>query len=248
MRYFLFISYDGTRYHGWQIQPNAISVQATVEEALRKILRRPELSVVGAGRTDTGVHADFFALHFDSNEPIDPKILFRLNGVLPDDISANELRPVRPDAHARFSAISRTYEYRLSLRKNPFLRHTHYTPPYPLNFEKMNEAAATLLNYSDFTSFSRLHTQVKTNNCNVTEAIWFQRSPNEWIFRIKADRFLRNMVRAIVGTLFDVGRGKITVNDFQKIIEQKDRQKASTSAYAHGLSLIHIEYPNAIYD
>ena len=245
-RYFLQLSYKGARYHGWQIQPNAVSVQEVMENALSTLLRE-KISVVGAGRTDTGVHASFFVLHFDSsNETIDgEKFVFRLNSFLPGDIAVQQIYPVSQDAHARFSALSRTYHYYISTEKNPFTTETAYTYTVNLDMEAMNEAAKTLFGFEDFTSFSRLHTDVKTNNCKIMQAEW-SRAGEQLIFTVKADRFLRNMVRAIVGTLLEVGRGKMSIGEFRTVIEKKDRGAAGASAPAHGLFLAHIEYPEEL--
>jgi tRNA pseudouridine38-40 synthase len=241
-RYFLQIGYNGTNYHGWQIQPNANSVQATIENALSTILRE-EISVVGAGRTDTGVHASFFVLHFDSeNENLDSNLVYKLNSFLSFDIAVQRIWKVSDEFHARFSAISRTYKYFISTVKNPFKSLVSYQYNLPLNLDKMNEAAKILFEYKDFTSFSRLHTDVKTNNCKILFAEWTKEN-DQLIFTIKADRFLRNMVRAIVGTLLEVGKSRLTANEFRKIIEMKDRRVAGTSAPAHGLFLADIEYP-----
>ncbi len=242
-RYFLQLSYKGTRYHGWQVQPNAVSVQEVMEKALSAILRE-EISVAGAGRTDTGVHASFFMLHFDSGVIISDtcNLVFKLNRFLPPDIAVLKIFPVNSMAHARFSAFSRTYNYFISTEKNPFQIETSYLYTVPLDMEKMNEAAAVLFEYEDFSSFSRLHTDVKTNNCKIYQAEW-EREGSQLVFTIKADRFLRNMVRAIVGTLLEVGRGKLSAEDFRKIIEKKDRGAAGASAPAEGLFLSYIEYP-----
>ncbi|NOR76467.1 MAG: tRNA pseudouridine(38-40) synthase TruA [Draconibacterium sp.] len=242
-RYFLQISYKGTNYHGWQIQPNAISVQEVLENALSKILRE-KIAVMGAGRTDTGVHASFFILHFDvSNSEIDSvKLVYNLNSFLPPDIAVQKLWKVNNEAHARFSALSRTYKYFISTEKNPFNTEISYRYLKPLDLDKMNKAAQVLFDYKDFTSFSRLHTDVKTNNCKIFQAEWKQEN-SQLIFTIKADRFLRNMVRAIVGTLLEVGQGKLSIDEFQKIIESKDRGAAGASASAQGLFLVDIEYP-----
>ncbi len=242
-RYFLQCSYNGTNYHGWQIQPNAISVQEVLENALSKILRE-NISVMGAGRTDTGVHASFFILHFDaSNSEIDSvKLVYNLNSFLPPDIAVQKLWKVNNEAHARFSAFSRTYKYFISTNKNPFKVETSYRYLKELDLNKMNKAAQILFDYKDFTSFSRLHTDVKTNNCKIYLAKWEQEN-NQLIFTIKADRFLRNMVRAIVGTLLEVGLGKLSVDEFKNIIEIKNRGAASASAPAKGLFLVDIEYP-----
>ncbi|MFW5756390.1 MAG: tRNA pseudouridine(38-40) synthase TruA [Tangfeifania sp.] len=245
-RYFLQLSYKGTRYHGWQIQPNAVSVQEVMEKALSTILRET-IAVVGAGRTDTGVHASFFVLHFDSekNNLHQTNLVFKLNRFLPPDIAVSKIFPVNSMAHARFSAVTRTYNYYISTEKNPFHTETSYQYTVPLDVQKMNEAARLLFNYEDFTSFSRLHTDVKTNNCKIYLAEW-KRERGQLVFTIRADRFLRNMVRAVVGTLLEVGRGKISVEGFREIIEKKDRRAAGKSAPAEGLFLTHIEYPEEI--
>ena len=245
-RYFLQLSYKGTNYHGWQIQPNAVSVQEVMEDALSKILRE-KIAVIGAGRTDTGVHASFFILHFDTENgiPENLDIVYKLNSFLPSDIAVQKVWPVDDEAHARFSATSRTYHYFISTEKNPFVTETSYKYLKPLDVEKMNKAAQTLFNYTDFTSFSRLHTDVKTNNCKIMQAEWM-RSGEQLQFTIKADRFLRNMVRAIVGTLLEVGQGKLSISQFCEIIEKQDRGVAGASAPAQGLFLVDIEYPKNI--
>jgi len=245
-RYFLQCSYNGTNYHGWQIQPNAISVQEVIEDALSKILRE-KITVVGAGRTDTGVHASFFILHFDVENkiPVEFDIVYKLNSFLPSDIAIQKIWPVKSDLHARFSAASRTYKYYISRKKNPFTTETSHKYLKPLDVEKMNSAADVLSEHEDFTSFSRLHTDVKTNNCKIKLAKWSSED-SQLVFTIKADRFLRNMVRAIVGTLLEVGKGKLSIDDFRKIIELKDRGAAGASAPAKGLFLVGIEYPEDV--
>lgn len=242
-RYFLQCSYNGTRYHGWQIQPNAISVQEILEKALTTVLRE-QVAVVGAGRTDTGVHASFFILHFDveQSELDAKKLVYKLNSFLPPNIAVQNIWKVNSELHARFSALSRTYKYFISTRKNPFENETSMSYYKPLDVELMNEAAKVLFDFSDFTSFSRLHTDVKTNNCKIVKARWEIES-NRLVFTIQADRFLRNMVRAIVGTMLEVGKGKLSVNDFRKIILSKNRSAAGASAPAQGLFLVDIEYP-----
>lgn len=242
-RYFIQLSYKGTNYHGWQIQPNAISVQEVLEKTLSTVLRQ-KVEVVGAGRTDTGVHGSFFVLHFDVNEELgNPEnLVYKLNSLLPTDIAIQKIWPVANNLHARFSAVSRTYKYYISTRKNPFKADTSFKYLLPLDIDKMNEAARILAEYEDFTSFSRLHTDVKTNNCKILWAEW-EVVNTQLIFTIKADRFLRNMVRAIVGTLLEVGKGKLSLNDFRKIIEAKDRGAAGASAPAKGLFLVDVEYP-----
>ncbi len=250
MRYFINLSYDGKNYHGWQIQPGAISVQEVLNKALSTLLRE-QIEVVGAGRTDAGVNASMMIAHFDGpptpeggeKKDIDlVQLRYRLNKLLPQDIAIHDIYPVADDAHARFSATSRTYHYYVTTEKSPFEPYA-YRFPQPLDFDKMNEACKVLFDYIDFTSFSKLHTDVKTNNCKIMEAKWEQVSPIKWQFTITADRFLRNMVRAIVGTLLDVGRGAITIDDFRKIIEKKDRCSAGTSVPGNALFLSNITYP-----
>lgn len=246
-RYFIYLSYDGTRYHGWQVQPNGISVQECLVKALSTVLRT-ETDIVGAGRTDAGVHAAMMTAHFDFDGELQTGWLAdKLNRMLPPDISVFRVREVAADAHARFDALSRTYKYYVTTAKSPFDRQYRcrlYTLP---DFERMNRAARILLEQTDFTSFSKLHTDVKTNNCRVMQAGWEQTAPHEWVFTIRADRFLRNMVRAIVGTLFEVGRGKLTEEGFRQVIEQKDRGKAGSSAPGQGLFLTDIDYPEEIF-
>lgn len=242
MRYFVFFSYDGTAYHGWQIQPNAVTVQSTLESALSTILRQT-IEVVGAGRTDAGVHARRMAAHFDMDAEVDcPQLAYRLNRILPKDISVYEVKPVAPDMHARFSATRRTYHYYVHTRKNPFERYYSCAIHYPLDFELMNQAAAHLLEVEDFGCFCKSHTDVKTTLCNVTEARWIDDGDGNWHFRISANRFLRNMVRAVVGTLIDVGRYRISLDDFYRVIGGKKRTEAGESMPAHALFLEEVEY------
>jgi tRNA pseudouridine38-40 synthase len=246
-RYFIQLSFKGTRYHGWQFQPNALSVQEVLEKTLSTKLRE-EIAVTGAGRTDTGVHSDFYVAHFDSgNLSLDqPEFIFQLNSFLPDDIAVQKIRKVAADAHARFDALSRTYRYQITREKDPFRIEMAYFYPLPLDVNAMNQAAQLLFGFSDFTSFAKLHTDVKTNNCKISEALW-EENGAQLVFTIRADRFLRNMVRAIVGTLLEVGKGKLSVDGFREIIEKKDRGAAGTSAPAHGLSLVAIEYLERIF-
>jgi tRNA pseudouridine38-40 synthase len=245
MRYFIHLSYDGSAYHGWQIQPNGISVQETLQKALSTLLRTP-IEVVGAGRTDAEVNARSMVAHFDFEFPIadDATLVKKLNKILPLDIAVHSIEEVQPDAHARFDATARTYKYFISTEKSPFSRHYAYRFPLALDFTLMNEAAKHLFDYTDFTSFSKLHTDAKTNNCKIMHAEWTQLSETEWVFTIKADRFLRNMVRAVVGTLLDVGRGKISIDDFCNIIEKKDRCSAGTSVPGNALYLWEVNYPS----
>ncbi len=244
MRYFIQLSYNGKNYHGWQIQPNALTVQEVLQQTFSTLLQS-ETAIIGAGRTDTGVHAPFFIAHFDTNTAIPDidKFVFRLNRFLPKDIAIQKIWQVPDDWHSRFSALSRSYQYKVHFNKNPFLTDSSYfLYGGTLNFEKMNEAANILFEYQDFTSFSKLHTDTKTNNCKIMRAEW-TKVGGQHIFTIQADRFLRNMVRAIVGTLLEVGREKISLNNFRKIIEAKDRNKAGTSVPGHALYLVNIEYP-----
>ncbi len=246
-RYFIYLSYDGSNYHGWQIQPNAATVQETLEKAIALLMRYP-VAVTGAGRTDTGVNATTMVAHVDFPEEIDcNQTVYRLNKILPPDIAIHTIKAVTESAHARFDALSRRYRYHISTAKNPFNRRYSYRVTGNLDFEKMNRAAATLPEYTDFTSFSKLHTDTKTNNCKVTSAKWIQVSANEWYFEIEADRFLRNMVRAIVGTLLMVGRDKITVEEFREIITKKQRSEAGDSALAQALFLEEVKYPENIF-
>lgn len=243
MRYFLHLAYNGSAYHGWQNQPNGVSVQETIERALSLILRE-EIAITGAGRTDAGVHARSMYAHFDIGVGIEDTeaLTERLNAYLPNDIVIFSIMQVADDMHARFSAKSRTYKYYITTRKDPFEGHCRMRVNPTVDFEAMNRACNYLFEYEDFTSFSKLHTDVKTNNCKIMEARWTQTSETHWEFTIKADRFLRNMVRAIVGTLLDVGTGKLTVEQFAEVIEKKDRCVAGMSVPAKALFLEEVEY------
>lgn len=253
MRYFLTLAYRGEAFHGWQRQPADISVQQRLEEALSTVLRRP-VAVTGAGRTDAGVNASMMTAHFDSDTPLaDTASLLRaLNSLLGRDVTVYDIFPVHDDAHARFDAVSRTYRYYYSLGRNPFARELVWPAPPSLDFEAMNRAAVLLTETDDFTSFSKLHTDVKTNICRVTDAAWKRPTAEDagripmgadGYFEITADRFLRNMVRAIVGTLVDVGRGKLTLDGFRDVIERRDRCAAGTSMPGGPLFLHRVEYP-----
>lgn len=284
MRYFIYLQYDGTDYHGWQNQPDVMSVQQMIEEKLGILLRQGEpLPIVGAGRTDAGVHARLMVAHFDypirKDNPESPEspevtespeatvsksldlnqLAFKLNGLLPPDIAIKKIVPVTDDAHARFSAISRTYRYYVTRTKSPYNTRFITRTYYDLDVEMMNHAAAKLFCYSDFTSFAKLHTDVKTNNCNIMQAYWETVGPaspllesgnvhiGDLVFTIQADRFLRNMVRSIVGTLVQVGRGRLNAKEFAQIIERKDRCLAGDSMPAEGLFLEDVEYPETIF-
>ena len=245
-RYFIQLSYDGSAYHGWQIQPNGSSVQEVLEKSL-SVVARETVAVTGAGRTDAGVHASFYVAHFDAENlnPDSEKIIHNLNCLLPADIAIQNLYKVPADAHARFDATSRTYQYFLTRVKDPFTRQYSAREARVPDLDRMNEAARKLFDYEDFTSFSRLGTDVKTNICRVDLAEWSHEGKG-FVFTVRADRFLRNMVRAIVGTLLEVGFGKITVEDFCRIIEAKDRCAAGASVPAKGLFLVDIGYPEPI--
>jgi tRNA pseudouridine38-40 synthase len=247
-RYFIFISYKGTSYHGWQLQPNSVTVQQILENALSVILNE-KISTIGAGRTDTGVHASFFCAHFDTDNAdlLNVKnLIFRLNTFLPPDISVYSIKKVFPDANARYSAVSRTYKYYITKIKDPFFDNSSWFLHGKINIEAMNEACKLMMTHSDFTSFSKLHSDAKTNICTIYSAEW-KEADNRMVFTIKADRFLRNMVRAIVGTMINVGSGKINLKEFEGIILAKDRCKAGLSAPAKGLFLVNIEYPDEIF-
>lgn len=241
MRYFIELAYKGTHYHGWQYQPDAASVQETLNKALSLLLKK-EIDIVGAGRTDTGVHAKKMYAHFDSETEIDvPKMVHKLNSFLPNDIVVYNLIKVHDDAHARFDAVKRTYEYHIHTFKDAFIQDGSWLHALPLNIDKMNEACQILFRHTDFECFSKTHTDVRTFNCLIFEAHWQQKG-TQLVFTISADRFLRNMVRAIVGTMINIGLEKIDLVDFEKIIESKDRGKAGFSVPAHGLYLTQIEY------
>lgn len=241
-RYFIHLAYNGQRYHGWQVQPNAVTVQQVLAQSLGHLLGQP-VEVTGCGRTDTGVHASSFYAHIEYDGPRDMgEVAFRINRALPPDIVVYAIAEVVEDAHARFSATARTYNYKVCTRKNPFRQQSHWLVDRPLGVAAMNKAAAVFLHVTDFTSFSKTGTQVKTNNCDVRHAEW-QQHDDELIFTVTADRFLRNMVRAMVGTLVDVGLGKSTPAEVRQILEAKNRGAAGTSVPAHGLYLTEVRYP-----
>lgn len=247
-RFFMTLAYNGKNYSGWQIQPNAPTVQETLQEAMSIILRQ-KIEIVGAGRTDSGVHARNMIAHFDwAKESASIEALAtKLNGFLPKDITIHSIRQVRSDAHARFSALERAYSYQVTTSKDPFLHEYKHRLFFEPNIELMNKLCSVLLQTDDFTSFSKLHTDVKTNICDISYAKWERVNDNDYLFTIKADRFLRNMVRSIVGTMLQAGRGKITDADFRQIIAAKDRQAAGESAPAKGLFLENVVYPDDIW-
>lgn len=261
-RYFIHLAYNGACYNGWQTQPNLPTVQQTLEQALGTLLRE-KIAVVGCGRTDTGVHASDFYGHFDSSvlsaqcsvfsnpgaaAKLNAKhltlntIVFKLNNLLPPDIAVFDIFPVADNAHARFDATARTYQYHVSDRRLPFRQGQYCRIYFRPDIDKMNEAARVLMEYEDFTSFAKLHTQVKTNICHLTHAEWTEEEGG-WVFTIRSNRFLRNMVRSVTGTLLDVGRGKLSIDGMREIIEKKDRCAAGVSMPACGLFLTKVEYP-----
>lgn len=244
-RFFVYLSYDGTNYHGWQIQPNGVSVQGVLQGALSTILRQ-NISVVGAGRTDTGVHARLMVAHFDFDGEIDQTLLaYKLNRILPRDISVSSVKEVAPTLHARFSATRRTYHYYIHTSKNPFLRHYSCELHYDFDFEKMNVAAQHLVGIGDYGAFCKSRSDAKTHICHVMEAAWIKDNDTAWHFRITADRFLRNMVRAIVGTLIDVGRHRISVEEFDQVVRLGSREAAGESMPANALFLENVSYDDA---
>ena len=241
-RYFIYFAYDGTAYHGWQIQPNGISVQEVLQDALSKILRR-KTEIVGAGRTDTGVHARLMVAHFNHPEAIDsPQLTYRLNRLLPSDISISKVVAVEETMHARFSAKWRTYRYYVHTCKAPFLRHYSYETPYALDYELMAKGAERITHHEDFAAFCKSGADNKTTLCAVRACKWVQTSDHSWYFEITANRFLRNMVRATVGTLFLLGRHKISLTDLERILDEGNRSHAGESMPPHALFLEDIEY------
>ena len=244
-RYFLELKYDGTNYHGWQVQQNANSVQSEINKAISTLLQT-EITITGAGRTDTGVHAKQLYAHFDTTVNFEmDKIHFKLNKFLPDDISCVSIIKVRDDAHARFDATARTYEYWITSNKNPFLSNKAYHFPHTLNIDLMNKAGKEILKHTDFSCFSKSNTDTFTNDCNITFAHWEVQN-DCLVFTITANRFLRNMVRAIVGTMLDIGQQRIKIGDLKRIINSKNRSNAGRSVPAHGLYLIEVKYPKEI--
>lgn len=247
MRYFIQFSYFGKAYHGWQNQPNAITVQEVLEKALSTLLRQ-KVEVVGAGRTDAGVHAKEMFAHFDFDLIEDTaQLVYRLNAFLPEDIAVQDIHRMVTEAHARFDAVERSYEYWLVREKNPFYFDLAHIVTYPLDMDVMNQAALKLLAHTDFECFSKSNTDVGTFNCDVRHAVWEARE-DKWVFTITADRFLRNMVRAIVGTLLDVGMGKTALGDIDAILASKDRGEAGVSVPAKGLYLTKVLYPKELFD
>ncbi len=242
IRYFIQLSFEGTHYHGWQVQNNANSIQAELQKALSTILRLP-IEVTGAGRTDKGVHAKQMFAHFDVDNALDDleKLVFKVNGVLPQDIAVQSIFEVPADFHARFTATARSYEYHLHQTKNPFKQQHSYYFNRELSVDKMNQAAQLLFDYTDFSAFSKSNTQTITNDCIIYNAVW-EITEDGLVFHISANRFLRNMVRAIVGTLLEIGVGKYPVDAIHSIIQSKDRSEAGTSVPACGLYLNRVEY------
>jgi tRNA pseudouridine38-40 synthase len=248
VRYFIELSFRGTGYHGWQAQPNAPSVQAEIERVLG-ILTHSNIGITGAGRTDTGVHARYYVAHFDTEMEIMTHVqnfIYQMNALLPTDIAVQNIRPVQTEAHARYSAVSRTYQYTIGKVKSPFDQDFAWQYTVPLNVAIMNEAAEILLKQTDFTSFCKLHSDVKNNICHIYEAEWIEK-PEQLIFIIRGNRFLRNMVRALVGTMIDLGRNRLEIDDLYRILEGKNRSLAGFSVPAQGLALTDIQYPPNIW-
>jgi tRNA pseudouridine38-40 synthase len=240
MRYLIHLAYNGTNYCGWQTQPDLPTVQQTLESALSTLLRTP-VAIVGCGRTDTGVHASDFYAHFDLDVPLAENLVFKLNSYLPPDIAIFEISPVADNFHSRFSALSRTYKYCAANARLPFSQGLYCRIYFNPDIEAMNEAAQVLMQYDDFTSFAKLHTDNKTNICHLSEAHW-DREGEMLVFTITSNRFLRNMVRSVTGTLLDVGRGKLSIEGMREIIEMKNRCAAGVSMPAQGLFLTKVEY------
>lgn len=248
-RYFIYLSYNGKNFSGWQTQPNAITVQEVLERCLSVILRA-KTPVVGAGRTDSGVHARVMVAHFDTHVPyafVTQQLAFKLNCMLPKDIAIQRIVPVCENAHARFDALWREYKYYVTFVKDPFSYEYKWFSSQPLDVDAMNSGAKILLDYSDFTSFSKLHTDVKTNICRLMHAAWSRDGAHSWVFTIRADRFLRNMVRAVVGTLVEMGRGKLKEEGLRAIVESKNRSMAGASMPGHALFLEDIGYPSELF-
>ena len=243
MRYFITLSYDGTRYHGWQIQPEGVTVQQLLQDALATLLRQ-HVTVVGAGRTDAGVHARQMVAHIDVDGEINDvdQLTYKLNRFLPYDISIQNVRLVSDDMHARFSAVRRRYRYFIHTKKDPFKKKYSCELHYELDYELMNVAAAQLKTYSDFGAFCKSHSDVKTTVCTVTKAHWVEYEPNAWYFEIEANRFLRNMVRAVVGTLIEVGRHRMSLSQFDQVVREGRRTGAGESMPANALFLESVEY------
>lgn len=244
-KYFIYLAFNGTNYFGWQIQKNEETVQGVLQRVISLKLRE-EITVIGAGRTDTGVHASFFVAHFSTSKIITDNFVYKLNSFLPKDIVVKKIIKVKENAHARFDAIKRTYKYYISTQKNPFNTDFELVLLKNLDIDKMNKCCDILNKYEDFTSFCKLHTDTKNNNCNIFYSKW-EKIGNQIIFTITANRFLRNMVRAIVGTMLDVGENKISISEFKNIIEKKNRALAGHSAKAKGLFLYDIKYPDDIF-
>ena len=245
MRYFVFFAYNGAGYHGWQSQPNALTVQQEMEQAFETLLQEP-IALTAAGRTDAGVHASFMVAHFNTSNSLPENLCFLLNQYLSNAISINRIQNVSDSAHARFDALSRTYQYTISSVKNPFRYPYQYYIKGSLDLAQMNASAALLLEYEDFECFSKVNTDVKTFMCQIEKAHW-ESLENQYIFTIKANRFLRNMVRAIVGTLIEIGQGKRTLDSLYKTLRSKDRSQAGYSVPAHALFLTDIEYPKTLF-
>lgn len=245
-RYFLEVSYKGTHYAGFQIQDNALTIQQEVEKVLATYCRQ-HITLTGSSRTDTGVHALQNYFHFDIDKELPQKVVYNLNAMLPADIAINALTAVEPQAHSRFDAIAREYEYFIYQHKAPFLADRAYYFPYTLNLPAMQEAAQMILTYIDFTSFSKRNSQVRTKNCTIQYSEWVEREGGLTVYRVKGNRFLRGMVRGLVGTMLQVGRGKLSLEGFRAVIEAKDCTEADFSVPGHGLFLCKVQYPDGYF-
>ncbi len=246
-RYFLEVSYKGARYAGFQVQENAVTIQYEVEKVLAIFFRQP-VPLTGSSRTDTGVHARQNYFHFDIHNQVPPKIVYNLNAMLPPDIAISRLVPVRETAHCRFDAVAREYEYFIYQTKNPFLHDRAYYFPYTLDLPAMQQAAGMILDYTDFASFAKRNSQVRTHNCTIQYSQWVEQEGGLTVYQVKANRFLRGMVRGLVGTMLQVGRGKLTIESFRQVIEAKDCSKADFSVPGHGLFLCKVEYPEGYFN
>ncbi|HXB93287.1 MAG TPA: tRNA pseudouridine(38-40) synthase TruA [Puia sp.] len=244
-RYFLEVAYKGTQYSGFQIQDNASSVQQEVEKALEVFFRR-HIGLTGSSRTDTGVHALQNFFHFDYEDIIDRKSLYNMNAILPPDIVLKDVRPVTPDAHCRFDAISREYRYHIYRKKNPFLADRAWFFPYTIDRQQLDDAAAILPEYHDFTTFSKRNTQVRSFHCDIGESVW-EEGEEGLVYKVSANRFLRGMVRGLVGTMLQVGRGRMSVQELAEILRQKDNRLADFSAPGHGLFLFRVSFPDSVF-
>ena len=244
-RYFIEVAYKGTRYAGSQVQTNAVTVQSEIEKAFEIYFRR-QVMLTGSSRTDSGVHALQNFYHFDLETEINPRAIYNINAILPGDIAVNNIIPVQPTAHCRFDAIGRVYEYFIYTEKNPFLAERAYYYPYTIDIEILQAVAGLVMGFTDFTSFSKRNSQVKTFDCQMVQSEWIQRE-DCLVYRVAANRFLRGMVKGLVGTMLQVGRGKISQEGFVQVIEKRDCTQADFSVPGHGLFLVQVQYPEGYF-